>query len=947
MVCRIRADNSKKVLVFATIMVLALSSVYDVFLIVSAQTTTATLTEWSLPDGGSGPWGIAVDSFGKVWFSENETNRIAMFDPTTNALREWDIPSGGNPKYTSVQSVGSSVRVYFTEYGADRVGFFDNITNTFYEWTLPNCGVSGPLGSGCKPVGIAVDTATGDIWFTEANRGVIGQLNPTSNTLTEYVLPAIPAPGTDLRPWGVAVQRITTVGATNLFVWFTELGNNAIGRLEANSRRLSLFQLSSLGNPFQYQPTDITVDPSGNVIFTSISDQANRISVLRNQTNTVADFVIPTAQSKPTSVRWDPTRNVAWFTEYRSGKVSSLTATGGTFQLVAVTQCTMPGGPPAPGSTLCGSGAQTNTPSIGSASQNVRNFRGHPNPNVRTPTITSITPQTTNQFSEYPLPTTTSAPNSVAVDSAGNVWFTEQQPAGNKIGKMTIVVPFNFGVSASPSSVTVTQGNLANYTVNVSLTSGTAAAVTLSISTSLPSGVTFSFTPVSGNPTFTSSLVIGTATNTPAGTYPLTITATSGALQKTATITLVVSAVPPPPAFDFSLTLTGPTSANLTAGDQASFSVSVNPVGSAAPQSVQLFASGQPAGVAASFNPSTGLPPYTSTLTLETSVDTAPGHYVITITGTGGGQTHQISATVDIKAPIRDFSLSVAPISLNLPQASSGTASVMVESIGVFSAPVTLAASGTPAGMSVSFSPNPTTPSAGGTEASTASIAVTRSVPPGTYTFTITGTSESLVRQVSVTVSVSGCLIATATYGSELSPEVEFLRDFRDYQILRTFAGSNFITAFNAWYYSYSPTVATYIATHQTAKTVMKSVLYPLIGMLHASSATYSLLAFAPELAALSAGMLAGFLIGLVYLAPPLSCLAWLARRRLPKATQRMITKYLAGLLAVLVAGFVISEFLAISSAMMLVSSAIVLTVLVLGGLLPAFRIVDFAERRR
>jgi len=127
----------------------------------------------------------------------------------------------------------------------------------------------------------------------------------------------------------------------------------------------------------------------------------------------------------------------------------------------------------------------------------------------------------------------------------------------------------------------------------------------------------------------------------------------------------------------------------------------------------------------------------------------------------------------------------------------------------------------------------------------------------------------------------------------------------------------------------------------------MKSVLYPLIGMLHASSATYSLLAFAPELAALSAGMLAGFLIGLVYLAPPLSCLAWLARRRLPKATQRMITKYLAGLLAVLVAGFVISEFLAISSAMMLVSSAIVLTVLVLGGLLPAFRIVDFAERRR
>ena len=50
-----------------------------------------------------------------------------------------------------------------------------------------------------------------------------------------------------------------------------------------------------------------------------------------------------------------------------------------------------------------------------------------------------------------------------------------------------------------------------------------------------------------------------------------------------------------------------------------------------------------------------------------------------------------------------------------------------------------------------------------------------------------------------------GCLIATATYGSELAPQVQQLRELRDNQLLNTESGTAFMGTFNDIYYSFSP----------------------------------------------------------------------------------------------------------------------------------------------
>ena len=74
-----------------------------------------------------------------------------------------------------------------------------------------------------------------------------------------------------------------------------------------------------------------------------------------------------------------------------------------------------------------------------------------------------------------------------------------------------------------------------------------------------------------------------------------------------------------------------------------------------------------------------------------------------------------------------------------------------------------------------------------------------------------------------------GCLIATAAYGSEMAPQVQFLREIRDNTVLQTQSGTSFMTAFNTFYYTFSPTVADYERENPVFKELIKVSLTPLL----------------------------------------------------------------------------------------------------------------------
>jgi len=80
--------------------------------------------------------------------------------------------------------------------------------------------------------------------------------------------------------------------------------------------------------------------------------------------------------------------------------------------------------------------------------------------------------------------------------------------------------------------------------------------------------------------------------------------------------------------------------------------------------------------------------------------------------------------------------------------------------------------------------------------------------------------------------SGGGCLIATATFGSELAPQVQQLRELRDNTLLQTKSGSTFMTGFNEFYYSFSPTIADWERQNPVFKEAVKLTITPLLSSL-------------------------------------------------------------------------------------------------------------------
>jgi subtilisin family serine protease len=301
----------------------------------------------------------------------------------------------------------------------------------------------------------------------------------------------------------------------------------------------------------------------------------------------------------------------------------------------------------------------------------------------------------------------------------------------------------DFTPSVSPSSASTAAGGAVSYTVSAAPVNGFTGDVSLTLS-GLPEGqASWSFsTPVIAGGSGSAQLTVSTAASIAAGTYPLTITATSGSTVHSAAATLVVTAPP-----DFSLSAT-PASRTVVAGAGATYTVGVASLNGFA-AGVALSLTGLPPGVGtANFSPQMIAGAGSSQLTVTTLPAAPGGTYPLTITGTAGGVVHTVAATLVVSA--RDFALSVSPSSVSISRGKSAKYTVGVSVIGGSVGKVSLTVAGLPSGTTAVFSPNP----AGSPGSSALTVKTTSSTKRGTYTLRITGTSGSLVHNATATLTV-------------------------------------------------------------------------------------------------------------------------------------------------------------------------------------------------
>jgi subtilisin family serine protease len=301
----------------------------------------------------------------------------------------------------------------------------------------------------------------------------------------------------------------------------------------------------------------------------------------------------------------------------------------------------------------------------------------------------------------------------------------------------------DFTVAASPSSVSTTPGGTATYTVSVAGINGFSSDVSLSLTGLSGSQASIDITPaVIPGGSGTAQVTVSTAATIAPGTYPLTVTGTTGSTTRTASVSLLVS---PPP--DLGITAT-PTSLTAVAGTAAAATVGVSSFNGFAGD-VALSLTGLPAAVgSATFTPAVVSAAGSAQLTISTLTSAPSGSYPLTVTGSSGATSH--SAALTLVVPPRDFALSVSPASRTVTRPNATTYAVTVSPLNGFAGNVSLTVSGLPYRATATLSPNPVaTP---GT--ATLTVRTTPSTTRGTFTVRVTGTSGSLTHQATATLVV-------------------------------------------------------------------------------------------------------------------------------------------------------------------------------------------------
>jgi subtilase family protein len=214
---------------------------------------------------------------------------------------------------------------------------------------------------------------------------------------------------------------------------------------------------------------------------------------------------------------------------------------------------------------------------------------------------------------------------------------------------MTLFVPApDFTLKFSTAAATAVQGDKPTTAISLTNTNGFAGTVSLSVG-GAPAGMTTALSSSSISGTKTSTLTMTTTATTAPGTYPITVTGTSGSLVRTAVYTLTVAQA----VADFTLASgTTSTSVRYSRGTTVSYKLTVTPK-FGFKGAVAMSATGIPSTATGSWSPQsvnvTSTSAVYSTYALVVPANSPVGVYTVTFGGTAAnGATRTATAKITI-----------------------------------------------------------------------------------------------------------------------------------------------------------------------------------------------------------------------------------------------------------------------------------------------------------
>jgi streptogramin lyase len=698
-----------------------------------------------------------------------------------------------------------------------------------------------------------------------------------ATTITEYLVPGNPG------LWDLSVN--------GTHVFFTEGAANNVGILFLNNNSVRQIPVPTLNS----YPWGITLvpwtnaslpDPAIKVSAVFTEAYGNKIGVMAsNLTRKIAEYEIPTPGASPRKIVYDKLRNCVWFTEYGVGKLGNFSFTtdagapslyGGRFGEVL-----LPGANPqgtgdshpiglAIGTnlTLPLSTTASRQPYIWVADFSRKSIvRVHPergecreySVSPFSPWDVAVDPDGIVWFTAqvvgsdinvigrldpvayekdrwsittFTIPTAGCEVHDIEIDQRGNVWFTEFSDTTSKIGKY---VP------------------LRNVFMEYSLVTPTAKPQGLAIYNETGGIVNVWFTEYAGRR-------IGRIRQPEGPTVSTTVSSITYAITTSSSLTNRTTWTGARSTFSRMVASHSTATATNTTVSTASSTI-IDTMSIVLTSSTYFIAS--------------------YTYTTATSLTTTTNTYKLTTVSTETTSTTTSSTVTVFSVSWQSVTVPTTTtlVSLSLLSETTSTTATVTQTSTVFSPTTSVPTTTTIALGTTIYSPTITVTSTSLAETSTTTTSSTTTTAI-VYSPTVTVTSTSTTLTTALPLgALRPCVIASAAYGSELAAPVQFLREFRNEEVLSTFAGSQFMKAFNMFYYSFSPAVASMILQSPLLAQFVRTLVYPLIGSLEASSSIFRMLMFAPELGIVLAGIFGSALLGIVYLTPTVIAIRFLSRR--------------------------------------------------------------------
>jgi len=321
--------------------------------------------------------------------------------------------------------------------------------------------------------------------------------------------------------------------------------------------------------------------------------------------------------------------------------------------------------------------------------------------------------------------------------------------------------PPDFTISANPTNQTVPAGSTAKSQIILSSTNGFSGTISLTTSppplcVSCPGwSINPSSVTLSAGGTATSTLTFYTYAGSPASTWVVSVTGTSGSLSHSVSVTFTI--VPSGSTSDFAMTA-NPNSLTIPAGSSGTSSIVVTSL-NGFNGTVNLYTSPSPLCPSPQCSYWTISPTRldlapnsTAKATLTIFAGTFVGSGNVTVYGTSSKLSHSVVVSFKVSQP-PDFTLTVSPSSSSVSRGGSTTSTVSIQGTDGFNETVNLYASVSPLLRHGPITSLPST--VGPYSKSTLTVSTSRSTPLGSYTITVTATSTTMTRTYTITVTVT------------------------------------------------------------------------------------------------------------------------------------------------------------------------------------------------